>query len=179
MDVQSDSQTGGALFVVDMQACYLNLYKDQEYVERRIGSVNRAIREARAKGMPVIFIEHEFTGALMRLVSGLFLKGAGIRGRDGFHIDERVDKSAAEPVYLKTKEDLFSVNSLAERLKKDGIENVLLSGQDGLYCIKGSARGARRRGFKVSILDSCVLASNDRKWRLEKAALESEGVRII
>jgi len=179
MDPLTKSRTGGSvLIVVDMQECYLNSYNDQEYVRGKIESVNRAIGEARGKGIPVIFMEHEYTG-VARLVSKLFLKGAGIPGREGFHTDKRIDRSADEPVYLKTELDLFSVDSLSDRLKKDRIEDVILAGQDGIYCIQGSARGGRKRGFMISILDACVVSSNERKWRWHKAALESAGVRIV
>jgi len=174
----SDSQIKSVLIVVDMQTCYLNLYKNQDYLRERIGSVNRAIREARGKGMTVIITEHEFTGFWTRLAIKLFTKGAGLRGCEGFSTDPRIDRSAAEPVYLKFKEDLFSVESLVEKLRKEGVGKIFLTGQDGMYCIKGSARGGRKLGFEVTVLDSGVLTCNERKWRAEKSALESIGVRF-
>ena len=179
MDTSSNLQTGSVLFVVDMQECYLNGYKDQEYVRGRIDCVNRTIAEARSKGVTLIFIEHEFTGVLLRLVLKLFWKGAGIRGFKGFPTDGRIDRQPTDPVYLKFEEDLFSVGSVVERLKRDRVENVVLVGQDGIYCIQGSARGGKSRGFGVTILDSGVATRSERKWRACKAALLSEGVRIV
>ena len=176
--MQPDLQAKSVLIVVDMQTCYLNLYKNQDYLRERIEAVNRAISEARGKGMTVIITEHEFTGFWTRLVIKLFMKGAGIRGCDGFSTDPRVDRSAADPVYLKFKEDLFSVDSLVERLTEEGAGRILLAGQDGMYCIKGSARGGRKRGYEVTVLDPGILTCNERRWRAEKAALESIGVRF-
>jgi biuret amidohydrolase len=178
MDAQSSPPTGSALIVVDMQACYLNLYKDQEYARRKIECVNQAISEARGRGMPVIFVEHEFTGLLMRMVLKLFMKGAGIRGCDGFPTDPRIDKSPTEPLYLKFRENLFSVDSLVERLKRDRIGKVVLAGQDGIYCIQGSARGGKRLGYDITVLDPGVATNSEKRWRKEKAALESEEIRI-
>jgi nicotinamidase-related amidase len=176
--MQTDSAAKGVLIVVDMQTCYLNTYKNQDYLRERIESVNRAISEARAKGLPVIFTEHEFTGFFTSLTIRLFMKGAGLRGCEGFSTDPRIDRSADEPVYLKFKEDLFSVASLVERLRREGVGRILLTGQDGMYCIKGSARGGRKLGYEVTVLDSGVLTCNERKWRAEKSALKSIGVRF-
>jgi nicotinamidase-related amidase len=164
--------------VVDMQTCYLNTYRNQDYLRERIGAVNRAISEARAHGLPVIFTEHEFTGFFTRLTIRLLMKGAGLRGCEGFSTDPRIDRSADDALYLKFKEDLFSVESLVERLRRDGVGRILLAGQDGMYCIKGSARGGRKLGYEVTVLDSGVLTCNERKWRAEKLALKSIGVRF-
>jgi nicotinamidase-related amidase len=176
--MQSDSQAKSVLIVVDMQTCYLNLYKDQDYPRSGIGAVNRAISEARAKGLPVIFTEHEFTGFWTCLGVRLLMKGAGIRGCDGFSTDPRIEKLETDSVYLKFKEDLFSVESLVERLRKEGVGRILLTGQDGMYCIKGSARGGRKLGYEVTVVDSGVLTCKERKWRAEKSALKSIGVRF-
>jgi nicotinamidase-related amidase len=178
MDAQSSPPTGSVLIVVDMQACYLNLYKDQEYARRKIECVNRAISEARGRGMTVIFVEHEFAGFLTRMAIKLLMKGAGIRGCDGFPTDPRIDKSATDPLYLKFRGDLFSVDSLVGKLNKDGVSNILLAGQDGNYCIQESARGGKRLGYDITVLDSGVATNSEKRWRKEKAALESEGIRI-
>ena len=176
--MQTDPKTKSVLIVVDMQTCYLNLFENQDYLRARIESVNRAILEARGKGMRVIITEHEFTGFWTRLVIKLFMKGAGIRGCDGFSTDPRIEKLDTDSVYLKFKEDLFSVESLVERLRKEGVGRILLTGQDGMYCIKGSARGGRKLGYEVTVVDSGVLTCKERKWRAEKSALKSIGVRF-
>lgn len=172
------SKTDSVLVVVDMQTCFLRTYRDQDYVRDRIGAVNRAIQEARSRDIPVVFVEHEYVGALRQLVLRLFFKGLGTRAAADFPTDRRIQKSGADPLFTKTTGDSFSVRALAERLRKDGVRNVLLAGQDGDHCIPATARGGRRLGFNVIIIAPAIAAQDDGKWQLEKAALESAGVQI-
>jgi len=174
----SSNPSGEALFVVDMQSCYLKFYKDQKYVLNIIENVNKAVRSALSAGSPVFYVEHEYSSLFMRLVSKLFFQGAGLKTGLGFETDVRIQKTIGAMTYQKTKGDLFSIPEVLPTLKALKVSKVNLVGQDGIACIKDSALGGRHRGFHVAVADDCVATSSLQKWEKEKIKLKSAGVEL-
>ena len=54
----------------------------------------------------------------------------------------------------------FQGTDLAKRLKKLGVDEILLGGLTTDYCVRNSTLDARREGFSVVVLEDCTKAVN-------------------
>jgi nicotinamidase/pyrazinamidase len=75
----------------------------------------------------------------------------------------------------------FQGTDLEKRLKKAGVEVIILGGLTTDYCVKESAIDARRAGFEVEVLEDCTRAVNVKPKDGAKAltAIRKAGAKLI
>lgn len=71
-------------------------------------------------------------------------------------LEHRHYQDAFEPVFTKDECDAFSNPLLAEYLRSENVEEVLLMGCSTEACILHTAQGALEAGFNVTLLEKCV-----------------------
>ncbi|MFG6458958.1 cysteine hydrolase family protein [Roseateles sp. BYS96W] len=96
----------------------------------------RLVAHARARGWPVLWVQHHEPGGPM--------DGAG------FAIDPRLAPAADEPRILKVEPDAFSNAALAPLLA--GQERILLAGLQSDCCVQATALGGDRRAVPVTVV---------------------------
>ncbi len=168
-------QTKKALAVIDIQPCYMNHYKDKSNFDIFFVRVNHHISSAEQQKIPILLIEHKFDNWMLKLLSKMFYKSSGIPGTEDFPTDARILINPTAR-FTKTKPDSFKCEDFSKWIEEQGIEHLYIQGQDGIYCIKQTALGAKARGIKVSILQDAVASSKMNKWSQEKEKLANMGI---
>ena len=153
VDVQRDFCAGGALAV-----------KEGDKV---VPGLNRIITEFEKSKLPIFFTRdwHPPNHMSFKEQGGIWPPHC-VQGTAGaeFHPDLRIPRSAV----VISKGDNpkaeaysgFQGTDLADRLKRTGVDEVVLGGLTTDYCVRESALDALRAGFKVEVLEDCTRAVN-------------------
>ncbi len=108
-----------------------------------VATGNDLVRVAREVGVPVIEVQtvHEPDGSTWTLTMHEDGQGVVERGTEGAERVEGLDPDGAE-VVEKTRDSAFFETDLAERLRRAGIDHVVLCGVSTESCIAATARDA-------------------------------------
>lgn len=171
--------TKGALLVIDMQEDFTrsdgaNAYDGQER-DRAIARINALVAAARQAGEPVAFIRQEHQGRAVQWVASLLLGGAGNPGRPGARLDRDVDADGC-PVFVKHVADAFSDPALDVWLREQEVGRLTLTGLDLAHCVRGTALGARNRGYRVTVDLAGSLAAREKPALHAVDEMETAGV---
>ncbi|MFC5405151.1 cysteine hydrolase family protein [Cohnella soli] len=146
-----------ALIVIDMQEVFFRLLENYLYdKDRLVGQINRLIGQARAKGMPVIFVQH---------TEREDERDEFYEGGDDWQIHHGMDREESDPVFQKTKWDSFYQTGLEAYLRENEIDELVFAGAQTEFCIDTTIRAAYSLGYQRnrlfagthSTLDSRVL----------------------
>ena len=129
-----------ALLVVDVQNEFFKDPATAQSLNHAIEYINAAIALFRAKGFPVICIQHN--DAESKLVPGA----------EEFSLPESLNVMASDVHIIKTYGNGFNKTPLSATLKKLGIDTVIISGFCAEYCILSTYRGALDLDFKPVLL---------------------------
>ncbi len=139
-----------ALIVIDVQNDYFEggaftLWQPGQ----ALAATEKAIRAARAKGIPVVNVQHIANGP-----SPLFNPGT-----EGVKIHERVRAAAADaPVVVKQHADAFEGTTLHQTLQDLDVDELLVCGMMTQNCVTHTAISRRADDYrKVTVLtDACT-----------------------
>lgn len=138
---------GKALLIIDVQNNIL-LGTDPRGVET-LAALDAMVHrlaaladQARAQGLPVIHVQHDGE-------PGHRLE----KGSEGWKIRAELGPAAGEPVFNKNACDAFLGTGLAEHLRDQGIDHLVVGGCMTPYCIDTSVRSAVAHGFDVTLLE--------------------------
>ena len=124
-----------------------------ESFRERHGALLRALEDARAKGVPVIYANDNFEvwdGNAARLVD------EARHGRAG-DLVEQIAPRPDDRFVVKPRYSAFDHTPLVLILRELEIERILLAGAATEMCVVQTAIDAKEEGFKVSILaDACA-----------------------
>lgn len=131
-----------AFIIVDIQKGLFRsspkIYRGEELIER----VNSCIEGCEDSRVSCWYVQHENKGLLKK-------------GSDGWTIHPGVRLiPEAERVY-KDRGDAFQGTDFAERLKRRGIERLVISGLTTHGCIRATCRGSLAAGFETILLSDC------------------------
>lgn len=143
-----------------------------------IPTINRVIEKAAGKGYAVVYIKHEVTGPIDRLIFTVFAGGAGVKGNPKSAIDTRV-RMVSENVFSKDMGDAFTNPALDAFMIKNRVNELYLTGLDAEYCVHATARGALNRGYKVHIITDAILLGNKKKWEGLLKEYKEEGIVLM
>lgn len=143
-----------------------------------IRTANGLIEAFHERGLPVIFVRHEFTGIWGWFLSKFFCQGLALSGTEGAGFNSKL-KVVGDKIFVKTRGDAFSNLVLAEYLLTSSVEEVHLVGLDARFCIKATARGAMRAGLKVTIVGDGIISNLPEKLPMVCQFLKSQGAEIL
>jgi nicotinamidase-related amidase len=124
------------LVVVDVQ---VGVMKDAWDRSRIISNVSRAVHQARAQEVPVIWVQHSSE----ELVDG---------SPDWQWVAE-LAPAEHEPVLHKHYNSSFEGTALEEELAKLGASHIVLAGAATNWCIRATAYGALDRGYDLTLIN--------------------------
>lgn len=129
-----------ALVIIDVQKAMFedpaSLPFDGEAVVDRIAGL---IAKARKAGTPVFFVQHD---------GGDDNFGAG---RPGFPFHDKLTPQPGDDVTVKTKSSAFHGTDFDARLKRAGIDHLVITGMQSEYCVTSAIRGAYERGYRLTL----------------------------
>jgi nicotinamidase-related amidase len=134
IDIQRDYFPGGAYPLVEPEAA--------------AGAARRVLDRFRGAGEPVVHLKHVWDAP-----DAAFMKP----GTPGIEIHETVAPADGEPVIEKTEPNGFLGTSLEERLRADGVDELVVAGMMSSMCVDATVRSAAERGFTVTVVhDACA-----------------------
>jgi len=124
------------LLVVDVQ---VGVVGGAWETPRIVGNVVKAVKQARAKGMPVVWIQHNNADEIPK-------------GSDQWQLVPELTPDAGEPIVHKQHESSFEDTNLEEELARLGATHIILAGAATNWCIRATAYGALDRGYDLTLI---------------------------
>ena len=126
-----------ALILIDIQNGLTRkktLYKERLFID----TINSAIKEYRASGLKIIFVQHNNNQ----------LK----KGSYDWEIDERINRHENEIIIQKNHGNAFQKTNLKELLYDSQIDHIIIGGLTSHGCVKATFLGGIEERFKTSLL---------------------------
>jgi nicotinamidase-related amidase len=137
-----------ALLVIDVQKEFYNI--DQataQSLDSAIEYINAAIGLFRRKNLPVISVQH------IDVEEGITPESAG------FALPEKLKIIDSDLHIHKTYGNAFNKTPLAEELRKQGVDTVIITGFCAEYCVLSACRGAADLDFTPILLRNSLASS--------------------
>lgn len=151
-----------AILVVDLSRGFtLDSYPTGADLSTVVNATTSLIDTGRAAGIPVIYTTIAYSTAevdgevfpWLRKVPGM---RALLEGSDAVVIDERLPRTAADPLVVKKGASAFFGTSLAAMLTGLGRDTVLVCGATTSGCVRATVVDAVQSGFSVLVPRECV-----------------------
>lgn len=141
-----------ALLVIDFQNEYFSGRMPIPNGREALGNAARLIAHADAAGMPVYHVQHVTPAG-----SPIFAEGSATAA---FHAD--LQPAPHHSVVQKSSVSVFPTTNIDSRLKKAGIDTLLVTGLMTHACVAGAARDAVPLGYSVVVAsDACATRDLD------------------
>jgi len=141
-----------ALLVIDVQKAYFNPDSTKS-LESAIEYINAAIELFRAKGLPVISIQHRDD------------ENNHVPGVEGFDLPESLKILPSDLHIHKTYGNSFNKTPLLEELKKLGVDTVLVTGYRAEGCVLSTYRGAMDVDLTPILLRDAIAGPSEKNNR--------------
>jgi nicotinamidase-related amidase len=150
-----------ALLVIDVQKAF---YKDSPDAPRSLDGaieyINAAIALFREKNLPVISVQHEDCSSNV------------VPGTEGFDLPASLNILPSDPHYVKTYGNAFNKSKLADDLRKQGVDTVIVTGYCAEYCILSTYVGARDHDFTPVLLRNALASGRPESIRFVETAYD-------
>lgn len=151
-----------ALLVIDIQNKFFNLNQAaSDSLKSAVECVNTAIDLFRKKNLPIVVIQHKSEE------EGL------VPGKSGFEVPETVKLEPQDLRIIKTYSNSFTKTGLAEKLRKLGVDTVIVTGFCAEYCVLSTYRGAQDFDFTPIILRDSLASDNTEHIRFVEEVTET------
>ncbi|MFT8452117.1 MAG: cysteine hydrolase family protein [Zymomonas mobilis] len=139
-----------ALLVIDMQMLMQeNIDKGRDYTSDKISINIPALLSAfRAADKPVFHIRHQQSEKMAQVYPN----------KESFYPMPCAEAVKGETVLYKTTSSAFASTDLAERLHKEGISRLVITGAVAGFCVNSTVRAAKDLGFEVVVVKDALLS---------------------
>jgi nicotinamidase-related amidase len=164
--IEKYSTPRAALLIIDIQEDYTGPQAKKRYRDgdRIVRVSNALLEQAQAKGAVVIYIKNVIDNQMVSAFTG----GLNASGSPGTEMDSRLIKVPGAMTFTKGRSDAFSTFELDAYLRENQVDQLLLTGLDGAYCVDATARGALNRGYRVTLFQDGVATESSKS--IEKLA---------
>ena len=143
-----DNRPNTALLVIDVQTGVVAGAHDRD---RIVGNVGEAVDRARRAGAPVIWVQHDDDGNL-------------IRGGEAWRIVAELSPAEGEPVVEKRYGDAFEDTVLEAILAGLGVGRLVIAGAQTDACIRCTLHGGFVRGYDVTLVADAHTTDDLSAW---------------
>lgn len=149
-----------ALLIIDIQEDFTGPLAKKSYKDgdRIVRVSNALLAQAQAKGTTVVFIKNVIDNPVVSVFAG----GINVPGSPGTEMDRRLIKVPMAMTFTKSRPDGFSNPELDAYLREKQVDQVLITGLDGAYCVNATARGALNRGYKVTLFQDGIATESSK-----------------
>ena len=131
-----------ALVIIDVQK---GMWENPDYPpydgDGVVGRIADLIAKARASGAPVLYVQHH---------------GDGIHpfqpGKPGFPFHDKITPQPGDDITVKHRSSAFHGTDFDGKLKRAGIDHLVVTGMQSEFCVDSAIRGAVERGYKVTLV---------------------------
>jgi nicotinamidase-related amidase len=131
-----------AVLIIDLQVGMMDGVKMPAIPghESLLDNARALIDWARVNKHPLLFVRHDGE-------AGDILEP----GAPGWPLHPALGRRDDEPIISKTVGDAFEENDLADRLRREGVTQLVLAGAQTDECVAATLAGALKSGFKVTV----------------------------
>jgi len=130
-----------ALVIIDVQKAMFEIPGLQPFDgEAVVGRIADLLARARSQGAPIFYVQHD-GGA-----DDSF--GAG---KPGFAFADKIAPQPDDDITVKIKSSAFHGTDLDAKLKRAGIDHLVVTGMQSEYCVTSAIRSAYERGYKLTL----------------------------
>jgi nicotinamidase-related amidase len=130
-----------ALVIIDVQK---GMFDDPNYPlhdpEAVVDRIAGLIARAKAAGAPLFWVQHDEGPA-----------GPFHPGKPGFPFHDKVAPGPADDVTVKHRSSVFHGTDFDAKLKRAGVDHLVIAGMQSEYCVDSAVRGAVERGYQVTL----------------------------
>ena len=145
------------LLIIDMQVAMFSFLDNQPFQgEIVVSNIQKLIKAAREKDIPVIFIQHNEE------------EGEFLRASKTWQILPALAPITGEPIIEKTASDAFFRTDLEQKLKELGISRLIITGMQSEFCVDATTRSAKTHGYET-ILVSDAHSTMDNNGQTSKS----------
>jgi len=101
------------------------------------------IAQARAAGTPVFYVQHHNLDEPNHPLKP---------GLPGFPFHDAIAPAPGDDVTVKHNSSAFHGTDFDARLKRAGIDHLIVTGMQSEYCVDSAIRGAHERGYRVTLV---------------------------
>jgi isochorismate hydrolase len=152
-----------ALLVVDMQRYFFEK-SSHAFIEPApaiLPNVRRILDDYRRLGLPVIFTRHAYAKGEDRGMMDTWWSELEEEGDPLAEVVDELKPLPKEPVLRKGRYSAFVGTDLEKRLRKLGVERVLITGVMTHLCCESTARDAFMKDFEVFFTIDGTASEND------------------
>jgi|SRR5690625_242207 len=138
-----------ALIIIDLQKEYATTGQlPLTGIEQAVDNAAQVLEAARAQGMPVFHIRHEFLDPDIPFFRP---------NTEAVEILEKVAPQGQEPVIVKNHVNAFRDTNLKQLLDEQDIKKLIIVGAMSHMCVDAAVRAAADFGYEVTVLhDACA-----------------------
>jgi nicotinamidase-related amidase len=141
-----------ALLVVDVQnAVVANAHRRDEVIE----NINTLINNARARQVPVIWVQHSDDEIL--------------ENSEGWQYVSELQRQESEPLVHKKYGDSFEDTTLESELSQRGVGRLVVTGAQTDACIRATIHGAFTRGYDTVLVSDAHTTEDFSQYGLPPA----------
>lgn len=127
-----------ALLIIDVQRALCTGAQAVADGDATIANINLLRANARAAGVPVIFVQHEDGGSLQH-------------DSDGWQLAHGLHHQADDLYLRKRGSDAFHQTALESLLRERGVTRLVICGMQTEFCVESTVRRALALGFAVTL----------------------------
>ncbi|MEQ5872096.1 cysteine hydrolase [Sagittula sp. NFXS13] len=172
------NQPKTALLLIDLQTAFWNAGTFTEKAkEKAKEQILAEVEAAKADGIPVIGVRHEWSIPSTKAIAKLLGKGLAVEGTPGTELISPLD-TLADHTMVKRVQDAFETKELDKFLKQLDVGKLRIVGLDTNYCVAKTALAARQRGYEVEIVSQAVLTADQNKAEQTLEMLQNKQVTL-
>jgi nicotinamidase-related amidase len=150
-----------ALLVIDVQKKFLGIDPTMtQSINDAIEFINAAIELFREKGLPVISIQH------------IDEEGDLVPGKEDFELPDSLNVLPSDLHIHKAYGNSFTKTSLADELRKRGVDTVIVTGFCAEHCVLSTYRGAQDHDLTPILLRGAMASDNLKNIRFVESISE-------
>jgi nicotinamidase-related amidase len=136
-----------ALLIIDVQNAVVTGAPNRDGV---VANINTLVGEARAQGVPVVWVQHSDDGLLY--------------GSEEWRIVPELPRRSDEPLVHKNYGDSFEATDLESLLAEREVGRLIVTGAESDACIRSTLHGAFTRGYDVTLVGDAHTTSDKTGW---------------
>lgn len=137
-----------ALLVIDVQKAFFKNPETSHSLDQAILQINPVIDLFRQKRLPIFCIQH------INKESGV------LPGIEGFDLPESLNILSTDPHIHKIYGNAFNKTPLAQLLKEQEVDTIIITGYCAEYCVLSTYRGALDLDLTPVILRGAIASRN-------------------
>jgi nicotinamidase-related amidase len=149
-----------ALLVIDVQREFFKNPATAQSLNSAVEYINAAIALFRAKNLPVICIQDKDVESNV------------VPGTEGFDLPESLAILPSDLHVVKTYGNAFNKTGLAEALRKQGVDTVIITGFCAEYCVLSTYVGARDNDLMPIMLRNALASGNHKSIKFIENAYD-------